>query len=89
MKTEVPDIKVVLKAVKTSKITVMLCPRCLHNYYTPYGETYVEHVSPSFPALSRRDNKTHICSLCGTQEAVEEMFKHVPKWEEHRYWEDT
>ena len=33
------------------------CPRC--------GKTYTE-----FPAISRRDNKTKICSACGTEEAL-------------------
>jgi predicted RNA-binding Zn-ribbon protein involved in translation (DUF1610 family) len=26
-----------------------------------------------FPALSRRDNETYICSPCGTREALEDM----------------
>lgn len=34
-----------------------VCPRC-HKEYT------------SHPALSRKDNKTRICSDCGTQEAI-------------------
>jgi hypothetical protein len=33
------------------------CPRCLIEFNTP-------------PALSRRDNKTSICSHCGTEEAI-------------------
>ena len=35
----------------------MYCPRC--------GEKFVGH-----PALSRRDNKTDICSTCGENEAI-------------------
>lgn len=27
-----------------------------------------------FPALSRRDNKTHICSDCGVDEAMADYF---------------
>jgi ribosomal protein L40E len=34
-----------------------ICPRCGKNYC-------------GFPAISRRDNKTEICSDCGTQEAM-------------------
>lgn len=34
-----------------------LCPNCF-NYTTDY------------PALSRKDNKTNICSDCGTREAL-------------------
>lgn len=35
------------------------CPICKQRYSEP-------------PALSRRDNKTEICSVCATQEALEE-----------------
>lgn len=35
----------------------MLCPRCRTNEL------------PRFPALSRADNKTNICSECGQDEA--------------------
>lgn len=37
------------------------CPRC----HGPLGD---------HPALSRRDNKTHICSCCGVDEAMEDAF---------------
>ena len=33
------------------------CPRCKKDY-------------PEYPALSRKDNKTNICSSCGTEEAL-------------------
>jgi hypothetical protein len=33
------------------------CPRCKKDY-------------PDYPALSRFDNKTDICSACGRQEAL-------------------
>ncbi len=36
------------------------CPRCGQHYR-------------GFPALSRVDNKTHICSDCGTREALESI----------------
>jgi len=87
MKAEMPDILTVMKKVKSSTVSVKLCPRCLHNYFTPYGQNYVESISPPFPALSRKDNKTYICSDCGVQEAIEDMFKGNPGWTEHRYWE--
>lgn len=45
-----------------------------------YGEDVVRRVCPecgkpltSHPALSRRDNKTEICSDCGTREALAEI----------------
>lgn len=38
-----------------------LCPMC--------GEIY-----SGYPALSRRDNKTEICSRCGEQEAFEDYL---------------
>ena len=37
------------------------CPRC--------GEMYT-----GFPAMSRVDNKTDICSPCGTQEGLDDYF---------------
>lgn len=37
-----------------------VCPKC--------GESYSEP-----PALSRVDNKTEICPLCGTKEALDSM----------------
>jgi len=40
------------------------CPRCKSNY-------------EGFPALSRLDNKTSICSPCGTEEAMQD-FNGVP-----------
>ena len=85
--TEMPDIQSVMKKVKSSAVSVKLCPRCLQNYFTPYGRTYVEGISPPLPALSRRDNKTYICSDCGMQEALEDS-KLIKPWDEHFYWED-
>ena len=38
-----------------------VCPRCKKAY-------------TGFPALSRRDNKTSICSPCGTEEALDDYF---------------
>ena len=38
------------------------CPKC--------GKRY-----DGYPALSRRDNKTWICSECGLKEAFEDYFK--------------
>jgi ribosomal protein L37AE/L43A len=86
VKTEVPDITRAMKKIKSSTISVKLCPRCLQNYFTPYGQTYVESISPPMPALSRRDNKTYICSDCGMQEALEDS-QLIKAWDEHKYWE--
>lgn len=41
----------------------MICPRC--------GNTYDRLL-----ALSRKDNKTHICDQCGMEEALEDFYKH-------------
>jgi len=38
-----------------------LCPKC-------------KKIITLYPALSRRDNKTFICSDCGAQEALEDWF---------------
>lgn len=43
------------------------CPIC--------GEEYTEH-----PAISRRDNETEICPLCGVAEALADwIIKHTEK----------
>lgn len=55
------------------KIVVQLCPRCRKNYFTPYGEEYVDGVSPPFAALSRLDNTTYVCSECGVWEALNDI----------------
>ena len=34
-----------------------------------------------YPALSRKDNKTEICSNCGTKEALEDFVKHKDREE--------
>jgi hypothetical protein len=47
----------------------MICPRCNSNQI-PNNET-----PGAYPgALSRVDNKTEICSDCGTSEALEDYF---------------
>jgi hypothetical protein len=63
-----------------------LCPRCKKNKYTPYSKSGKWNPSmPPFPALSRRDNKTNICSDCGTREAMEDAG-YEPKWTGEIYW---
>ena len=44
------------------------CPRCKWNL-----------LSERMYATSRRDNKTHICPDCGTQEALEDS-RLIPQW---------
>lgn len=39
----------------------MNCPKC-------------DKIITGFPALSRRDNDTYICTDCGTKEAMEDYF---------------
>lgn len=41
-----------------------ICPKC-HKQYSGY------------PAISRRDNKTEICSGCGQIEALEDLAKYL------------
>ena len=41
-----------------------ICPKC--------GNKIV-----GYPAISRRDNKTEICSYCGQIEALEDMAKYL------------
>jgi|2_EtaG_2_1085320.scaffolds.fasta_scaffold84594_1 transcription elongation factor Elf1 len=42
------------------------CPRC--NQITL-------HSTPGMNALCRRDNKTYICSACGTEQAFEDLAR--------------
>jgi predicted RNA-binding Zn-ribbon protein involved in translation (DUF1610 family) len=44
---------------KDGKIKPWICPKCGRE-------------TTDYPALSRRDNKTEICSACGTFEALED-----------------
>jgi DNA-directed RNA polymerase subunit RPC12/RpoP len=48
-----------------TKTKVIICPRCK-----------VNELNPRLPAnaLSRRDNKSYICSECGTDEAMIDYF---------------
>ena len=41
-----------------------ICPKC-------------KRKTSGFPALSRDDNRTSICSDCGTVEAMEDYFRYV------------
>lgn len=50
------------------------CPRCKIN---PLKRC---------PAMSRRDNKTKICSECGTAEALEDS-RLTPPWKGKSYWD--
>ena len=46
--------------MKPMTIRMTVCPRCGRPYSEP-------------PALSRKDNMTHICPDCGTREALTEI----------------
>jgi predicted RNA-binding Zn-ribbon protein involved in translation (DUF1610 family) len=48
-----------MKKVKRRKVKIAKCPDC--------SEVYTE-----YPALSRKDNKTEICSACGVREALQD-----------------
>ena len=57
------------------------CPRCGVNEYTPYAirtSVRLDADAPPFPALSRADNKTYICSPCGTDEAMRDFSGEPP-----------
>ena len=48
------------------------CPRC-------------DSIMEEDPAISRRDNKTDICSNCGGAEALEDAYGE--RWTSKIYWE--
>lgn len=45
-----------------------ICPRC--SGFIPNNKTPGAYMG----AISRRDNKTEICSACGTMEALEDLL---------------
>jgi predicted RNA-binding Zn-ribbon protein involved in translation (DUF1610 family) len=58
-----------------------------HHGATPFTCPRCGHYSQQFPALSRADNKTEICSACGTDEALfcmvhtrKEFLEHSLQW---------
>ena len=51
------------------------CPMC--------GKEY-----DGYPALSRKDNKTEICSDCGMVEALADFFGYQPEFNAERREED-
>lgn len=53
-----------------------VCPIC--GGYIPNNKTPGAYVG----ALSRRDNKTEICSQCGTDEAMEDFYNFYRREEE-------
>jgi transcription elongation factor Elf1 len=53
-----------MKRDANGNIETWICPRC--------GKE-----TNDYPALSRRDNKTNICSQCGTDEALLDWGKHL------------
>ena len=59
-----------VKTLSESTSKSKICPRC--------GRVY-----SGFPALSRLDNKTEICSDCGLIEALEDFhYGGVSNWKE-------
>jgi ribosomal protein L37E len=56
----------------------VLCPRCGVNRYTPYDAGVDMTDEAPYPALSRLDNKTYICSPCGTGEALRDFTRKAP-----------
>ena len=48
----------------------------MKNWKCPRGQ----QVTNDFPAISRRDNKTEICSQCGVDEAFADYFGKPDNW---------
>lgn len=58
-------------------IKQVLAPASLEQYKCPTCDGYIpnnEQVGEYSGAISRRDNKTEVCSACGTREAMEDFF---------------
>ena len=58
-----------IDSTKTDEDGFYTCPRCGRKY-------------KRFPSLSRLDNKTYICPICGEMEAFEEYFDGKPQGKE-------
>lgn len=58
--------RIYIKGVNEIMKKVKVCPIC-HKIYT------------EVPALSRKDNKTNICPLCGMKEALDSIPKEYLK----------
>jgi len=54
------------KRDRNGKLLPWVCPRC-------------SRITSKYPALSRRDNKTEICSDCGVDEAMFDFVTAVTK----------
>lgn len=63
-----------------------ICPRCGERHFMPYGveltpaerAAMIQRILPSFPAVSRHDNSTYICTPCGDDEAVRDFGGGAP-----------
>ena len=61
-------------------ISESTCPSCGEGVlpkHKPWKCPSCGMISTTYPALSRRDNKTNICSDCGTREALEDWSNHL------------
>lgn len=77
-----------------NELATELCPRCETQEYTPYhAPPPVPMTAPSFPALSRTDNETYICSDCGNHEAImdfcRERLPEVSEWPVQVPWSEN
>lgn len=55
----------------------ILTPETLKKFECPTCDGYIpnnEQVGEYSGAISRRDNKTEVCSACGSREAIEDFF---------------
>lgn len=57
---------------------MVMCPRCESSYFIPYDapmnvRNWAVARGYMYPALSRADNTTDICSKCGTVEALDDF----------------
>lgn len=52
----------------------MTCPRCNDREFTIHG-VELQPGMPPYAAVSRVDNRTLICSECGTSEALQDYLR--------------
>lgn len=71
------------EAIARISAVLVPCPtKGCPNSYLPYesglseeDRRFAQKLGISLPALSRKDNKTYVCSACGTQEALDDFMR--------------
>ena len=67
------------KSKKDANNILKKLPQNCFNIYPVCSICNLDYIG--YPAISRKDNKTKICSNCGTKEALEDFIKHEKSYQ--------